>query len=134
MSSLHSGSPITELRNVHEGDRAAGKVAPLPVRPPTGGAATIAAESIAEITAALVPAPLPRWRQWLGRIVHLWLLIAFLLTWEFASVYGRRNNPQLDVMLPPPTAVVSAAADLLHRHVLFTHIASHVNSGSSRPK
>jgi ABC-type nitrate/sulfonate/bicarbonate transport system permease component len=122
MSSLHSGSPITELRNVHEGDRAAGKVAPLPVRPPTGGAATIAAESIAEITAALVPAPLPRWRQWLGRIAHLWLLIAFLVTWEFASVYGRRINPQLDVMLPPPTAVVSAAADLLHRHVLFTHI------------
>ena len=64
----------------------------------------------------------PRWRRVLARVWHLWLLLAFIAVWELASVYGRSINPQLDVMLPPPTAVFSAAADLLHRGVLFTHI------------
>ena len=70
----------------------------------------------------MVPPPLPRWRRVLARVRHLWLLIAFVVVWEFVSDYGQRINPQLDVIMPPPTAVVSAAADLLKRGVLFTHI------------
>jgi len=63
-----------------------------------------------------------RERRALARIGHLWLLAAFIIVWEAASVFGQRINPQLDVMLPPPTAVVSAATDLLGRGVLFIHI------------
>ncbi len=81
-----------------------------------------APDALARITASMVPPPLPRWRRALGRIVHWWLLVAFVLVWEAVSVYGQRINPQLDVMMPPPTAVVSAAADLLERGVLFVHI------------
>jgi ABC-type nitrate/sulfonate/bicarbonate transport system permease component len=80
------------------------------------------AAAIAEITAGMVAKPQPRWRAWLARIRHLWLLAAFIVVWEVVSLYGQRINPQLDVMMPPPTAVVSAAADLLRRGVLFTHV------------
>ena len=83
---------------------------------------TPAPETLAAITAELVPPPVPAWRRALSRVAHLWLLVAFLVVWQFASIYGQRINPQLDVMLPPPTAVFSAAVDLLKRHVLFTHI------------
>ena len=79
-------------------------------------------QALAAITAELVPPPVAAWRRALSRIAHLWLLVAFLVVWEVVSVYGQRFNPQLDVMLPPPTAVFSAAVDLLKRHVLFTHI------------
>jgi ABC-type nitrate/sulfonate/bicarbonate transport system permease component len=64
----------------------------------------------------------PAWRRAFGRIAHLWLLAAFLIVWEQVSVFGQRINPQLDVMMPPPTAVISGAAELLHRGVLFTHV------------
>ncbi len=86
------------------------------------GTAPLSPEVLARLTASMVPPPQPRWRRVLARVWHLWLLAAFIAVWEFASVYGKRVNPQLDVMLPPPTAVFSAAADLLHRGVLFTHI------------
>jgi ABC-type nitrate/sulfonate/bicarbonate transport system permease component len=81
-----------------------------------------APDAIAQITASMAPPPQPRWRRALARIGHFWLLVAFVVVWEAVSVYGQRINPQLDVMLPPPTAVVSAAADLYQRGVLFTHI------------
>lgn len=93
----------------------------------TGGAATTAVgnpspQAVAAIVAQLVPPPVPRWRRALSRVSHLWLLLLFLIVWEFVSVYGTRINPNLNVMLPAPTTVISAAAELLHRHVLFTHI------------
>src|SRR5512143_2043255 len=81
-----------------------------------------APDALAQITASLVAPPPPRWRRALARIGHLWLLAGFIVVWELVSVYCQRINPQLDVMMPPPTAVVSAAADLLARHMLFTHI------------
>ena len=79
-------------------------------------------DAVARVTASMVPAPQPRWRRTLARIGHLWLLVAFVVVWEVVSVYGQRINPQLDVMMPPPTAVISAASDLMTRGVLFTHI------------
>jgi hypothetical protein len=76
----------------------------------------------AELAASLVPpAPSPL-RRALARVGHLWLLAVFLVLWQVVSVYGQRINPQLDVMLPPPTAVVSAAAELLQRGVLLVHV------------
>jgi ABC-type nitrate/sulfonate/bicarbonate transport system permease component len=50
------------------------------------------------------------------------LLLAFVAVWQAVSLYGHRVNPQLDVMMPPPTAVLSAGAELLHRGVLLRHI------------
>jgi ABC-type nitrate/sulfonate/bicarbonate transport system permease component len=87
-----------------------------------GASAPLAPAALAEITAGMADKPQPRWRALLGRIRHLWLLAGFIVLWEVVSVYGQRINPQLDVMMPPPTAVISAAADLLRRGVLFTHI------------
>jgi ABC-type nitrate/sulfonate/bicarbonate transport system permease component len=101
-----------DVRGVSEAVPAATRAAP-PAALVHGGA---------ELAASLVPpAPSPL-RRALGRIAHLWLLVAFLIVWEVVSVYGQRINPQLDVMLPPPTAVVSAAAELLQRGVLLVHI------------
>lgn len=79
-------------------------------------------DAMARLAASMVPPPPPAWRRALARISRLWLLAAFLVVWECVSIFGQRINPQLDVMLPPPTAVISAAADLMRRGVLFTHI------------
>lgn len=94
--------------------------APAPAQAQVGGGPS--PEAVARITASMVPRGRPRWRRVLGRVWHLWLLAAFIVAWELVSIYGQRINPQLDVMMPPPTAVISAAADLLQRGVLFTHI------------
>jgi ABC-type nitrate/sulfonate/bicarbonate transport system permease component len=74
------------------------------------------------LTAAMVPAARPRWKRMLAQVSRFWLLAVFIVVWQLVSTYGQRINPQLDVMLPPPTAVLSAAQDLMARHVLMTHI------------
>jgi len=74
------------------------------------------------LAAAMVPAVRPRWKRMLAQISRFWLLALFIVVWQLVSTYGQRINPQLDVMLPPPTAVLSAARDLMARHVLMTHI------------
>ena len=74
------------------------------------------------LAASMVPPPPPAWRRALSRLSRLWLLVAFVVAWQLISMYGSAVNPQLDVMMPPPTAVVSAAADLAARGVLLTHI------------
>ena len=79
-------------------------------------------DDVARLTASMVPPPQPAWRRLLGRLSHFWLLVTFVVAWQLISVFGQRINPQLDVMMPPPTAVFSAAVDLLGRGVLFTHI------------
>src|SRR5689334_10823430 len=77
---------------------------------------------LARIAASMVP-PLPSaGRRLFSRITQFWLLVAFVVAWQCVSVFGLRLNPQLDVMLPPPTAVFSAAVDLMDRGVLLTHI------------
>jgi len=81
-----------------------------------------ASKALVRLAASMVPPPPPAWRRILVQISHLWLLFAFIVVWEIVSIFGQRINPQLDVMLPPPTAVVSAAVDLIHRGVLITHI------------
>jgi len=78
--------------------------------------------AMTELALSMVPPPLPAWRRVLSQIQHFWLLIAFLVVWQCVSVFGLRFNPQLDVMLPPPTAVFSAAVDLMGRGVLVTHM------------
>ena len=95
-----------------------------PATPPAGAPRrdTTTARELTQLAASMVPPPPPAWRRLLVQISHLWLLIAFVIVWELVSIFGQRINPQLDVMLPPPTAVISAAADLLNRGVLFTHI------------
>jgi ABC-type nitrate/sulfonate/bicarbonate transport system permease component len=93
-----------------------------PVRATAERRVPVAPEALARLAASMVPPPLPAWRRALARISRLWLLVAFVLIWELVSIFGQRINPQLDVMMPPPTAVFSAAADLMSRGVLFTHI------------
>jgi ABC-type nitrate/sulfonate/bicarbonate transport system permease component len=80
------------------------------------------ASAAARLAASMVPAPPSALRRFLSQIRHFWLLVVFVLVWECISVFGVRFNPQLDVMLPPPTAVFSAAMDLIGRGVLMTHI------------
>jgi ABC-type nitrate/sulfonate/bicarbonate transport system permease component len=93
-------------------------VAPYPHT--AGGSATAAPE--VALAASMVPPPRPRWIRIITELSHLWLLVALIIVWELASRFGQSINPQLDVMLPPPTAVFSAAQDLWARGVLITHI------------
>jgi ABC-type nitrate/sulfonate/bicarbonate transport system permease component len=69
------------------------------------------------------PPPRARWKQALANISRYWLLAAFIVVWQLLSTFGQSINPQLDVMLPPPTALFWAAQDLWSRGVLITHIA-----------
>ena len=78
--------------------------------------------AMAALAASMVPARPPAWRRALSRVSRLWLLVVFVVAWQVISMYGSAINPQLEVMMPPPTAVVSAAADLAARGVLLTHI------------
>jgi len=96
--------------------------AAVPARGGAGLRSETDAESAARLAAALAPPRPPAWRRALARVANFWLLAVFLVVWQLASVYGQRINPQLDVMLPAPTTVISAAAELLKRGVLFTHI------------
>jgi sulfonate transport system permease protein len=93
-------------------------VAPYPQT--AGGGEAVAPEVV--LAASMVPPPRPRWMRIVGELSHLWLLLVLIVVWEFASRFGQSINPQLDVMLPPPTAVFSAAQDLWARGVLITHI------------
>jgi sulfonate transport system permease protein len=79
-------------------------------------------EEWAKLAASMVPPRPPAWRRVLAKIAHFWLLVAFIAIWQLASVFGQNFVPQLDVMLPPPTAVFSAALDLLRRGELITNI------------
>ena len=110
-----------------------GKLATAPDTGPDGkaaGAALAAAprrgtadhDAMTRLAASMVPPPPPAWRRFLAQVQDFWLLVAFVIVWECISVFGLRFNPQLDVMLPPPTAVFSAAMDLIRRGVLMTHI------------
>lgn len=81
-----------------------------------------AATPDAVLAASMAPPPRPRWKRVFAELSRFWLLAAFIIVWQFVSVYGQIINPQLDVMLPPPTAVWSAAQDLMARGVLLTHI------------
>jgi ABC-type nitrate/sulfonate/bicarbonate transport system permease component len=89
-----------------------------------GGPAPDRSEALSADTlaAAMRPVKRPRWKRVVAQISRFWLLAAFILVWQLVSTYGQWINPQLDVMLPPPTAVLSAAQDLIARHVLMTHI------------
>jgi ABC-type nitrate/sulfonate/bicarbonate transport system permease component len=90
--------------------------------PTVDGRTPLSPEALAALAASMVPPRTSAWRRALSRLTRLWLLLAFIAVWELVSIFGERINPQLDVMMPPPTAVISAAADLLARGVLFTHI------------
>jgi len=79
-------------------------------------------DAMARLAVSMVPPPPPAWRRLLRQVQHFWLLVAFIVVWQCISIFGLRFNPQLDVMLPPPTAVFSAAVDLMKRGVLLTHI------------
>jgi ABC-type nitrate/sulfonate/bicarbonate transport system permease component len=80
------------------------------------------AATAASIAASMVPPSRSGWKRLLAKISRFWLLAVFLVGWQLISTYGQSINPQLNVMLPPPTAVLSAAQDLWTRGVLLTHI------------
>ena len=119
-------SPVTSRVVARSDDRTAEAApayprdAPAPPRDLRKGAIT--RSELAALAASMVPAPPPAWRRALSRVSRLWLLAVFVLAWQGISMYGSAVNPQLEVMMPPPTAVVSAAADLAARGVLLTHI------------
>ena len=121
---MSNAARVTARRGGDKPEQLAEARDPVPSTVAVAGAftATPTQQDVAAITAELVPRPVPRWRRVLSRVAHFWLLLAFLVVWELVSVFGQRINPQLDVMLPPPTAVFSAAVELLNRNVLFTHI------------
>jgi ABC-type nitrate/sulfonate/bicarbonate transport system permease component len=102
-----------------EASEAAGRAAP---DAPARAARVGGPDELARLAASMVPPPPPAWRRALDRVSRLWLLVALVVIWQLISTFGQRINPQLDVMMPPPTAVVSAAADLMARGVLLTHI------------
>ena len=81
---------------------------------------TLAPEAL--LAAAMVPPRRTRWKRTFAKISRYWLLAAFIIVWELVSTFGQSVNPQLDVMLPPPTALFSAAQDLWARGVLIMHI------------
>jgi len=103
---------------------AAGVDAMRPATTPAAapGARPADADAMARLAVSMVPPPAPAWRRFLRQVQHFWLLVAFIVVWQCISIFGLRFNPQLDVMLPPPTAVFSAAVDLMKRGVLLTHI------------
>lgn len=78
----------------------------------------------AQLAARLAPPPRPAWRRVLDPLAPFWLLVAFILVWQFISTFGQALNPQLAVMLPAPTTVVSAAQELIARGQLGVHIVS----------
>ncbi len=80
------------------------------------------AEAMHRLAMSMVPPLPPTWRRLLAQVQHFWLLVVFIVVWQAISTFGVRYNPQLDVMLPPPTAVFSAAVDLMQRGVLLTHV------------
>ncbi len=79
-------------------------------------------QAMLELAASMIPPPPGASRRILGHISHLWPLAAFFVIWELVSTLGQRSNPQLSVMLPPPTAVFSAAYELIGRGELLTNI------------
>ena len=114
--------PPSGVRAEQGFEEAAGAAVDAPVRGPAERRARLAPDALARLAASMVPPQPPAWRRALVRISRLWLLVAFVVMWELVSIFGQRINPQLDVMMPPPTAVISAASDLMARGVLFTHI------------
>jgi ABC-type nitrate/sulfonate/bicarbonate transport system permease component len=114
--------PPSGVRAEQGFEEAAGAAVDAPVRATAERRARLAPDALARLAASMVPPQPPAWRRALVRISRLWLLVAFVVVWELVSIFGQRINPQLDVMMPPPTAVISAASDLMARGVLFTHI------------
>ena len=114
--------PPSGVRAEQGFEEAVGAAVDAPVRGPAERRARLAPDALARLAASMVPPQPPAWRRALVRISRLWLLVAFVVMWELVSIFGQRINPQLDVMMPPPTAVISAASDLMARGVLFTHI------------
>ena len=108
-------------QHVHVSETADANVADPALHAPTTQA-PLTADTAARLAASMVPPPPPTWRRALDRLSRLWLLLVVVVIWQLVSTFGQRINPQLDVMLPPPTAVVSAASDLMSRGVLLTHI------------
>ena len=113
-----------EARTIRASADAADAAAAPGVMPALGAAGKHPADADAmnRLAASMVPPPPATWRRLLAQVQHFWLLVAFIVVWQAVSVFGLRFNPQLDVMLPPPTAVFSAAVDLMQRGVLVTHI------------
>src|SRR5438132_57760 len=114
--------PSSGVRAEQAREKAGYAAVEAPVRATAERRVPVAPEAFARLAASMVPPPPPTWRRALARICRLWLLVAFVVIWELVSIFGQRVNPQLDVMMPPPTAVISAASDLMTRGVLFTHI------------
>lgn len=78
-------------------------------------------EAMTRLAASMLPPRPPAMHRFLSQIQHLWLIVVFFIVWEGVSVFGARFNPQLQVMLPPPTAIISAAVELTERGVLMRH-------------
>lgn len=91
---------------------------------PAQGALAITAEEVSAVVRSLAPPRPPLWRRVLGQVGQFWLLGAFILVWQAGSVVGQALNPQLAVMMPAPTAIFSAAQELIARGQLGTHVVA----------
>ncbi|MGH9354047.1 MAG: ABC transporter permease [Terriglobia bacterium] len=60
----------------------------------------------------------------LFQIGHLWPLAVFFVVWEVVSIEGQRIDPQFNIILPPPTSVISAARDLVARGELLPNVVA----------
>lgn len=80
------------------------------------------AEEVARLAASI--APKSSWRLFAAKVSHLWLVVLLVCVWELVSVLAARSAPQIAVMLPPPTAIYSAARDLMARGELIPNIVA----------
>jgi len=118
----NSARPVTSVAHGLQLGADGGKASnhPLTVNPPTRSIPSPA--EVARLAASI--APPSGWRLIVAKISHLWLVALLLLIWEFASIVAVRSSPQIGVMLPPPTAIYSAAKELLARGELVPNIVA----------
>lgn len=79
---------------------------------------------IDEAVSSLVPKAPSIARRMLGRLWQIWLPLLFFLTWQVLASQGEVEVGEANAVLPPPSAVISAAQELIERGQLLPHVMS----------